>query len=96
MYVDGSDYESLFQTPSGLIQVLAEVHIFGPHLVLDELLFYPLDQESLAIGVRQTLAILKALRTRAKEQGFTEMTVTYHRTGKRRPAPTVARSRRLL
>jgi len=62
MFLDGKDYEEIFPTPQGPIQVMAEAHIFGTHLVLDSLLFFPEDQELLDIGVRQTLAILRSIR----------------------------------
>ena len=95
MYVDGSDFEQIFPTPQGPIQVLAEVHILGLHLVLDELLIFPENKPRLEIGVRQSLAIVRKLRVAAKDQGFAEMTVTYHRVGKPQCGQSVARTRRL-
>jgi ribosomal protein L7/L12 len=82
MFVDGSYFEQNFETPPGPVTALAEVHIVGECLVLDELLFYPAESsDRLQIGTRQILEIFRFLRTVAKEQGFAELTVVFHRVG---------------
>jgi hypothetical protein len=58
IFVDGNDFLKDFHTPLGSITILAETHIFGDHLVLDELLFYPTESfDPLALGVKQALQI---------------------------------------
>lgn len=96
MFKDGSYFDKEFDTRLEPILVVADVHIFGDHLVLDELLFYPLEGERLPIGVKQAFEIFRMLRILAKEQGFSELTVGFHRTGAGRHGRTISFTRSLL
>jgi hypothetical protein len=61
----------VFETPAGPVGIFAEVHIFGKRLVLDELLFYPADdQDRLVIGVEQVLSIKRELQRMAAQAGL--------------------------
>ena len=72
------------------------MHIFGKHLVLDELIVYPdVGEERLVMGVKQALWIVRQIRLKAKAEGFDELTVVYHRIGKPRPGRIITRTRRL-
>jgi hypothetical protein len=93
-FIDDAFFDETIQTPHGPVRVFAETHVFGPHLVLDEMLFFPLEQrERMKIGVNRVLAINRGIRVAAKEAGFTEITVSYHRLG--RSGNTIIHNRRL-
>lgn len=97
MFVDDADFQQDFATSQGDITLFAEVHIFEGHLVLDELLFYPTrSSATLNIGTGVVLEVLRALRNLAAEQGFTELTVAFHRTGPGRHGRTITVTRRLI
>ena len=96
MFVDGLPFARIFETPQGLVELFADVHIFGKHLVLDELMVYPADgRERLFLGVKLTLSIFRQVRLDAAAQDFEELTVVSHRTGKKRLGPIMIRTRRL-
>lgn len=96
LLTDGDYYSLDFDTPLGPISVLAEIHIFGQHVVFDELLIYPRDSEgSLRIGVANVLEIVRQLRNSAAEQGFAELTAVFHRVGPGRHGRTITVTRRL-
>ena len=96
MFADGSPYVRIYATPQGPIEVFADVHIFGKHLVLDEIMVYPANTpERLSIGARITFFIFRQIRVQAATEDFDELTVVFHRTGKKRIGPIMTFTRRL-
>ena len=96
IFVDDDFFDEVIDTLEGPVRVFAMTHIFGAHLVLEEVLLYPRDTpEPLRIGVGQALSIRRRLFQLAKEQGFAELTVFYHRVGPRRTGRTITHTRRL-
>jgi len=95
-FIDDTYFEETIETPQGPVRVLAETYIFGSHVVLDELLFFPLAQsDPLKIGPARVLAIRKQIQAAARAAGFTELTMSYHRIGKRRTGNTIIHTRKL-
>ena len=96
MFETGADFEQIFETLAGRIQVLAEVHVIGSHLILDELLVYPESENGrLQVGVGEVLEVLRAIRCLAKADGYDALTVVYHRVGGHRDGRTMSFTRRL-
>ena len=96
-FFDSAYFQRDFETHRGSITLLAEAHLFGDHLVLDELLFYPTrGQETLPIGTKSVFEIIRHLRTLARDEGFTYLTVTFHRTGANHHGRTITFTRSLI
>jgi len=96
MFIDGGDFEEIFETTAGTVRVFAEVHISDSHLILDEVLFFPDNgEEFLDLGVRQVLGILRAIRLLARAAGLETLTMIYHRIGGRHDGRTIIRTRSL-
>ena len=95
MFVDGEYFDKVIATPQGPVRVLADIHVFGRHVVLDGFLFYPEEGERLEIGVSQVLSIKRKLSKEAKAEGFAEITTVYNRQGKGRNQRTIVHTRSL-
>jgi len=96
MFIDGGDFEEIFETTVGTVRIFAEVHIAESHLILFEVLFFPDNGgEFLDLGVRQVLEIIRAVRLLARDAGFEKLTMIYHRVGGRHNGRTIIRTRSL-
>jgi hypothetical protein len=85
MFQDQTDFEGEFDGEQGPVQLFADCHIIGRHLILDELLVYPKSAEKkLTLTLKEVFGVFLMLRTAAAEEGFEHLTVTYHRVGPRR------------
>jgi hypothetical protein len=94
MFVDGSLFDETHETTLGSIGVLAEVEIRGDRLTLNALSIYPLETESLPIGVRQMIEILRSIQRDASEQGFRECIVNAKKLSGASPGRIVRFERR--
>ncbi len=96
MFIDGEYFDEVIVTEQGSVRVLADIHIFGSHVVLDGLLFFPEEGESLKIGVGRVLSIARSLCEQAKAEGFDELTTVYSRLGKGRNERIISHTRSLV
>jgi hypothetical protein len=96
MFIDGGDFEEIFESTKGPVRVFAEVHLADSHLILYEVLFFPDNgEEFLDLGVRQVLEIVRAIRLLARDAGFEKLTMIYHRIGGKHSGRTIIRTRSL-
>ena len=96
LFAEDTYFDETIDTSEGPVRVFAETCIFGTHLILDQLMFFPLQQsEPLRIGVAKVLAIGRSIREAAKQAGFTAITLGYHRIGSRRTGNTIVHTRTL-
>ncbi len=96
MFIDGGDFEKIYETALGPVGVLAEVQIHNGRLVLNGLSIYPLEtDERLPIGVRRTIEIVRSIRQDALDAGFSECIVHAKILTGARPGRIVRIARRL-
>jgi hypothetical protein len=70
------NYDREFEVPKGRFSVMADVHIFGDMVELQELSIYPIDAEKLAVGTAVLRSIYRKIEVAARQAGFRRLRIT--------------------
>jgi hypothetical protein len=72
----GEGIYRLFQTPSGAIEMLAEVDLAGTTLHLKDVAVYPKGADQVRLGTRQVIELRNQLADEATELGFESLRIS--------------------
>jgi hypothetical protein len=78
-----------FETPSGTVEIIAEVVIEGSCLHLKDIAIYPRGAVKLSVGVREVLSARGRLAREARALGFRQLRVTGRRLSGANPGRLV-------
>ncbi len=76
MELFGESYDRYFDLPEGTVGVMADLYSDGDTLILENVLMYPRDVETLPIGVRGVLSIRRQIDSEARQLGFARLRMT--------------------
>lgn len=75
-FVEGELYERTIETPSGRIDVIAEIYLHGHQLELRDIAVYPNGAGRLAVSPAELLTWARFALAEIAEQGFKELRIT--------------------
>jgi hypothetical protein len=86
---DGDLYERSFDTPTGRVEVLAEIAVSGSRIELRDIAVYPSGADRLSISLENALAWVRLALAELAVAGFEEVRVTGTRLSGARPGRRV-------
>ena len=89
MFVDGALYERSFETPSGWIDVVAEIGVVGRRLELRDVAVYPRGPGRLDVSPAELLGWARVALDEIEQAGFEEVRVTATRLSGANPGRRV-------